>query len=129
MLRSAVVLLSGFLTLSLISVAPALAQTAAPAGPASNPIMQLVPFIAIFAIMYFMMIRPQAKRQKTHQEFLQKLQRGEEVLTSGGLLGRVEGLTDIYVTLEIATNVRIKILRTQIASYVPTVASTAEVKA
>lgn len=90
----------------------------AAAETAAKPpmIMQLVPYIAIFAIFYFLMIRPQAKRQKKHQELLKSLKRGDEVLTSNGILGTVEGITDNWVTLEIAEDVRIKILRTQIAS-------------
>lgn len=92
--------------------------------------MNLIPFIVMFGIIYFLMIRPQIKRQKAHQEFLGKLKRGDEVLTSSGLLGRIEGLTDLYVTLEIAPGVRIKILRNQIASFVPDANSASkEVKA
>lgn len=106
------------------------AQSAPAAGAGPSPILQMVPIIGIFVIMYFMMIRPQAKRQKQHQEFLTKLKRGDEVLTNGGLLGRIEGLTDLFVTLEIAPDVRIKILRTQIASFVPTATQASnEVKA
>jgi preprotein translocase subunit YajC len=117
---------------SVLTALPALAWAQAPAaGPAPSPLVQLVPFIAIFAIMYFLMIRPQMKRQKAHQEFLSKIKRGDEVLTSGGILGRIEGLTDMYVTLEIAPDVRIKILRSQVASTLPTTAAsgTNEVKA
>ena len=99
---------------------PALAQAG---GGQPSPLMSIIPFIVMIAIMYFLMIRPQIKRQKAHQEFLGKLKRGDEVLTSSGLLGRIEGLTDLFVTLEIAPGVRIKVLRNQIASFVPDASS------
>lgn len=93
----------------------------APAGggagaPGASPLMNLVPFIVMLGIMYLLMIRPQMKKQKQHQEFLVQLKRGDEVVTSSGILGRIEGLTDLFATLEIAPGVRIKILRSQIAS-------------
>lgn len=95
----------------------AYAQTAA-AAPGQEPsvFMSLVPFIFIFAVMYFLIIRPQSKRQKEHQKFLGELKRGDEVITASGILGRIEGMTDMFVTLEIADGVRIKVLRAQIAT-------------
>ncbi|KYG61316.1 preprotein translocase subunit YajC [Bdellovibrio bacteriovorus] len=75
-----------------------------------------VPFIFIFVIFYFLIIRPQAKRQKDHQKFLSEVKRGDEVITSSGILGRVEGITDQFVTLEIADGVKVKMLRSQIAT-------------
>jgi preprotein translocase subunit YajC len=92
---------------------PAWAQEAAPQGPSA--IEQLIPFIAIFAIFYFFIIRPQSKRHKQHQSFLDSLKRGDEVITSGGIYGTVEGITDRFVTLEVADEVKIRILKNQIA--------------
>lgn len=93
----------------------AYAQSAAPVeGP--SPMMQMVPFLFIFAVMYFLIIRPQAKRQKEQQKFLSELKRGDEVITSGGILGRIEGITEQFVTIEIADGVRVKMLRSQIAT-------------
>ena len=83
------------------------------AGP--SMIEQLMPFLFIFVIFYFLLIRPQAKKQKTHQAFLSNLKRGDAVLTSGGILGTIEGLTEQFATLEIASGVRVRILRGQIA--------------
>jgi preprotein translocase subunit YajC len=105
---------------------PAAAQTP---GQAPSAMMQMVPILVIIVIMYFLMIRPQQRRLKQHQAFVAGLKRGDEVLTNGGILGRIEGLTDLYVTLEVAPNVRMKILRTQIASNVPTAAAGQEAKA
>lgn len=97
----------------LIISGSAWAQDGAPKGPTTFE--QLVPFVAIFAIFYFFIIRPQAKRQKQHIGFLDTLKRGDEVITSGGIYGTVEGLTDRFVTLEVADDVKIRILKTQIA--------------
>lgn len=92
---------------------PAWAQDVAPKGPST--IEQLIPFIAIFAVFYFFIIRPQSKRQKQHVNFLTEMKRGDEVITGGGIYGTVEGITERFVTLEIADGVRIRILKTQIA--------------
>ena len=89
------------------------AQEGAAQGPSA--IEQLIPFVAIFAIFYFFIIRPQSKRQKQHVDFVTGLKRGDEVITSGGIYGTVEGLTDRFVTLEVADDVKIRILKTQIA--------------
>lgn len=90
------------------------AQTAPGAQPSAFEMF--VPFIFIFVIFYFLIIRPQAKRQKDHQKFLSEVKRGDEVITSSGILGRVEGITEQFVTLEIAEGVKVKMLRSQIAT-------------
>ncbi len=79
-------------------------------------IEMMVPFIFIFVVFYFLIIRPQGKKQKDHQSFLTSLKRGDEVLTASGILGRIEGITEQFVTLEIADGVRIKMLRAQVAT-------------
>ena len=86
--------------------------------PAAQPQFweMMVPFVFIFVVFYFLIIRPQGKRQKEHQNFLSALKRGDEVVTASGILGRIEGMTDQYVTLEVADGVRIKMLRTQVAA-------------
>ncbi len=113
--------------LFLFESASAFAQ-GAPGAPGSSPpmYMQLIPFAFMMVVLYFLMIRPQAKKQKTHVEFLQKLKRGDEVVTASGILGTVEGLTETFITLEIAPNVRIKVLRSQVAT---SAATATEVKA
>ena len=99
-------------------VSTAFAQSAAPAAGGGQPsaFEMFVPFIFIFVIFYFLIIRPQSKRQKEHQKFLTELKRGDEVITASGILGRIEGITDQFVTVEIADGVRVKMLRTQIAT-------------
>ncbi len=70
----------------------------------------------ILVIFYLLLIRPQQKRQKQHQNMLGDLQREQEVVTSGGIFGKIVGLTDTVVTLEVAPNVRVKVQRSQIAA-------------
>ncbi len=87
------------------------------AAPVAKPSMieTLMPFIFVLVIFYFLMIRPQQRRAQTHQTFLSGLKRGDSVLTSSGILGTIEGLTDKFVTLEVASDVKIRVLRSQIA--------------
>lgn len=75
----------------------------------------MLPFLAMILIFYFLMMRPQIKKQKTHQEFLQKLKKGDRVLTSSGIFGTIEGLTDKYVKLEIADDVSIRVLKAHVS--------------
>jgi len=84
------------------------------APPAGGGLASFVPLILIFVVFYFLLIRPQQKKAKNHQEYLRSLQKGEEVVTSGGIHGRITGLTDAVVTLEIADGVRIKVNRSAI---------------
>ena len=84
------------------------------AGP--GPLMTLVPFVLIFVIMYFMVVRPQQKKAKDHQEMLNKLKKNDEVMTSGGIYGRVIDLKETVVTLEVAPNVKIRVHRPQIST-------------
>jgi preprotein translocase subunit YajC len=88
--------------------------TAAPAAPSN--LEMLLPFIAIFVIFYFLIIRPQGKKMKQHDKFVGGLKRGDEVVTTGGILGTIDGLTDQVVTLEISPGAKIKVLKKQIAS-------------
>ncbi len=76
----------------------------------------LIPFAMIFAIAYFLLIRPQTQKASEHQKMLSSLKRNDEVVTSGGILGKIVELGDRIVTLEIAPNVRIRVERAQIGS-------------
>jgi preprotein translocase subunit YajC len=95
----------------------AFAQTA-PGLTGPSPMMTILPFILIFVIMYFLVIRPQQRKSKEHQEMLTKLKRNDEVMTSGGIYGKVIALADNVVTLEVAPNVRIRVHRPQISAVV-----------
>ncbi len=102
---------------SLFFSAEAFAQTAAPGAQAPGWV-QAVPLVAMVAIFYFLILRPQQKREKLRQGFVSSLKRGDEVVTSTGMFGRVEGLTDQFVTLEISDGVRVKMLRSAVMSSV-----------
>ena len=79
-------------------------------------IASFIPLILIFAVFYFMLIRPQQKQAKLQQQFLNEMKNGNKVVTKGGIHGTITGLTDTVVTLEIADNVRIKVSRSSIGS-------------
>ena len=85
---------------------------AAPAG--ASGLASFVPLILIFVVFYFLLIRPQQKKAKEHQQFLGNLRKGERIVTSGGIHGRITGLTDTIVTVEIAEGVKIKVTRASI---------------
>ena len=89
---------------------------AAPGAGGPGPIVTILPFVLIFVIMYFMVIRPQQKKAKEHQDLLSKLKRNDEVMTSGGIYGKVIDLKETVVTLEVAPNVRIRVHRPQISA-------------
>lgn len=91
-----------------------IAYAQAATGKQPTLLESLFPMILIFVVFYFLIILPQRKARKKQQDFLGTLKRGDQVITSSGILGKVEGLTEQYVTLEVAPDVKIKILRTQI---------------
>ncbi|HEY4339361.1 MAG TPA: preprotein translocase subunit YajC [Steroidobacteraceae bacterium] len=95
----------------------AMAQAGA-ASPTSQYGGLLIP-IAFVAILYFMMIRPQQKKAKDHQAMLSKLSSGDEVVTSGGILGRIVEVGDAFVTIEVADSVRVKVQKSQVTSLMP----------
>ena len=99
-------------------ISPAAAQTAGQAA-APSPIPSFVLMGVIFLGMYFLLFRPQMKRAKEHRELVAKLQKGDEVLTSGGMAGRIEDLGESFVTVEIADRVSIKVQRGAITAGLP----------
>jgi preprotein translocase subunit YajC len=95
--------------------APAFANTPAPAFDWAG----LLPMVVIFVLFYFMLIRPQMKRAKEHKQMVDALQVGDEVVTGGGVLGKVTKVADAYVTLEIAKDTRIVVQRPSIQTVLP----------
>ncbi|HVN41340.1 MAG TPA: preprotein translocase subunit YajC [Steroidobacteraceae bacterium] len=90
------------------------------AGAASaNPLLQMLPLVLIFVVFYFLLIRPQSKRAKEHKAMVAALTVGEEVVTSGGILGKITETGEQFVTVEIATGVRVKVQRHTITNVVP----------
>ena len=75
----------------------------------------LLPFILMFAVFYFLLIRPQQRKAKKHQEFLSQLRKGDEVLTTGGVYGIITGIAEKVITLEISNDVKVKVSRSAIA--------------
>ena len=92
------------------------AQTEGAAQQAPSMLEQFFPFVIIFVIFFFLVIRPQQRRAQTHKNFVSGLKRGDSVLTTGGIMGTIEGLTETFVTLQIANGVKIKVLKSAIAS-------------
>jgi preprotein translocase subunit YajC len=86
---------------------------------AQGGLMSFLPLIVIFAVFYFMLIRPQMKRAKEHKQLVSQLSKGDEVITNGGLLGKITDVSDSFVTLELADNLQIKLQRQAVASVMP----------
>lgn len=91
------------------------AQTADGAGGGGFLASPLFPILLIFAVMYFLIIRPQSKQQKQHQTFLSQLKKGDEVVLQSGLFGKVFAVGQTDVTLELAPNVRVRALKTAVS--------------
>ena len=96
-------------------ISNAYAQAAAQPSPFSFPLMMLV----LFGAFYFLLIRPQQKKQKAHEKLISEVSIDSEVLTGGGILGRVTGASDLYAIVQIAEGTEIKILKTSISQIVP----------
>jgi preprotein translocase subunit YajC len=82
-------------------------------------LMGFLPLILIFVVFYFMLIRPQMKRAKEHRQLVAALSKGDEVVTNGGLLGKITNVSDSFVTLELADNVEIKMQRQAVQTVMP----------
>ena len=96
-------------------ISSAHAQDAAQPGG----LMSFLPLIVIFIIFYFLLIRPQMKRAKEHKQLVNQLANGDEIVTNGGLLGRITNVGESFVTVELADNVKIKVQRHAVASVMP----------
>jgi len=106
----------------LLAQAQEVAQEAAPAAeqPVANPLTSMLPMIiAFFAIMYFLMIRPQQKRERERHAMLSALSKGDNVITTGGICGSVVGLSDDRVVLRVDENVTMEFVRGAIAQVLP----------
>jgi preprotein translocase subunit YajC len=88
-------------------------------GGAAGGLGLLLPMLAVFLLMYALLIRPQQRQQKEHKKLLTQIQKGDQVVTSGGIHGRVTGVTDDVLTVEIAERVRIKLDRSAVVTRVP----------
>ena len=88
-------------------------------GSTEQQILGFLPIILMFVVLYFLMIRPQMKRAKEHKALLEGLQKNDEVLTQGGIVGKVVSLSDSYVTVEVAANTQIIVQKQAIGAVLP----------
>ena len=96
--------------------APAAATTG---GDMQSSLMSMLPLVLMFVVLYFVMIRPQMRRQKEHRTMIEAVTRGDEVATAGGLLGKITKLGDTYLSVEIANGVEIQLQRSAIVQVLP----------
>ena len=105
-----------------VFISSAFAQTApaaAAGGDMQSSLMSMLPLVLMFVVLYFVMIRPQMKKTKEHRAMIDALAKGDEVVTAGGVLGKVAKLGDSYVTLEVAAGVEIQIQRSAVVQVLP----------
>jgi len=89
------------------------------AAPAPSPWINIVLLVGMVVIFYFLLWRPQSKRQKEHQNLVSSLNKGDEVITSGGVLGKITKVSDDFVTIEIANNVSINVQKASVTAALP----------
>lgn len=89
------------------------------AGGGESGFLGLLPIVLMFVLLYFLMIRPQMKRAKEHKQMVEALQKGDEVITAGGVVGRISKMGDAYVTVEIAPNTEISVQRAAVQTLLP----------
>jgi preprotein translocase subunit YajC len=105
-----------------VLISSAFAQTAPAAaaeGGLQSSLMSMLPLVLMFVVLYFVMIRPQMKRQKEHRSMIEALAKGDEIATAGGVLGRVTRLGDTYLGVEIANGVEIQVQRSAVVQVLP----------
>jgi preprotein translocase subunit YajC len=102
-----------------VLISPAFAQAAAPAASATDSLMGMLPLVLMFVVLYFIMIRPQMKRQKEHKAMISALAKGDEVVTAGGVLGKVTKLGESFVHIEVANGVEMQVQRSAVVQVLP----------
>lgn len=101
-------------------ISDALAEgAAAGAAQTGGGLMGMLPLLLIFVLFYFMLIRPQTKRAKEHKNMVEALAKGDEVVTNGGLLGRVTNVGESFITVKIAENVEVKVQKQSVSALIP----------
>ncbi|MBK9134799.1 MAG: preprotein translocase subunit YajC [Betaproteobacteria bacterium] len=98
-------------------ISPAYAQAAS--GGAESSLVSLLPLVLMFVVLYFIMIRPQMKKQKEHKAMVEALAKGDEVVIAGGVLGRVAKLGDSYLSVEVANGVELQVQRASVIQVLP----------
>ncbi|VAW51757.1 Protein translocase subunit YajC [hydrothermal vent metagenome] len=100
-------------------ISDAIADAAPAASAVPDPLASLILPIGLVVLFYFFLIRPQSKRQKEHKQMVSDLQKGEEVITSGGILGKITSVNDSFVTLEIAKDTSLNIQKSAVQTIMP----------
>jgi preprotein translocase subunit YajC len=103
-------------------ISSAFAQTAPAAAGGSDmqsTLMSMLPLLLMFAVLYFVMIRPQMKKQKEHRSMIEALAKGDEVVTAGGLLGKVSKIGDSYIGVELSAGVEVQLQRSAVVQVLP----------
>lgn len=101
-------------------ISSAFAQTApAAGGDMQSSLMGMLPLVLMFVVLYFVMIRPQMKKAKEHKNMVEALAKGDEVVTAGGLLGKVTKLTEGFLTVEVSTGVEVQLQRSAVVQVLP----------
>lgn len=100
-------------------ISDAMADGAAAAGQQGSGLLGMLPLLLIMVLFYFMLIRPQTKRAKEHKNMVEALSKGDEIVTNGGLLGRVNEVGDSFLNVEIANGVEVKVQKQSVATLVP----------
>ena len=99
-------------------ISSAFAQTAA-GGDMQSSLMSMLPLVLMFVVLYFVMIRPQMKRQKEARAMIEALAKGDEVATAGGMIGKITKLGDVYLGVEIANGVEVQLQRSAVVQVLP----------
>ncbi len=99
-------------------ISPAYAQAAA-GGSTQDTLMGMLPLVLMFVVLYFVMIRPQMKKQKEHKAMVEALAKGDEVVTAGGFLGKVSKIGETYIGVELASGVEVQMQRTAVVQVLP----------
>ena len=92
---------------------------AAGAADTQSQLMGMLPLVLMFVVLYFVMIRPQMKKQKEHKSMVDALAKGDEVVTAGGMLGKVSKIGETYISVELASGVEVQMQRSAVASVLP----------
>ncbi len=100
-------------------IAEAFAQTAPAAADSPSSLLSLLPLVLMFVVLYFIMIRPQMKRQKEHKAMVEAIGKGDEVVIGGGVLGRVSKLGETYLHVEVANGVELQVQRASVVQVLP----------
>ena len=105
-----------FISSAFAQTAPAAAATG---GDMHSSLMSMLPLALMFVVLYFVMIRPQMRKQKEHRTMIEALAKGDEIVTSGGLLGKVTRMGDSYLSLEVANGVELQVQRSAVVQVLP----------